>query len=434
MRGSEFDSSEGESRCTVAVVGGGPAGVMLSYLLARAGVAVTLLESHNDFDRRFRGDSIAPSILDYLDLLGLSDPLLAAIPHTRADAFVWSTADRSYRIADYRGTSRKYPFYALVPQGRFLPFIVDQAHRYSGFRLELGARASSLIREPDVADGRVVGVGYAKQGRRHRLRADLVVGADGRNSKIRQLSSITATELGAELDICWYAVPRRVGDPDSSGLGLIAEPGTILAVLGQADSWQVGYTLPAGTFPSLRARGIEPVVSALRRRLPWLDDRLDELVEVGQLSLLPVRITKVDRWSEPGLLLIGDAAHVISPVGGNGINYAILDAAEAGNHLVSPLLAAQGAEQVDPSHLDAATAAVENARRPAVDREQDLQRRIERAAARRLRRGQAAPALALRLATLVPGLARALARRSARALAVPAPSPTILAGRGERSD
>jgi 2-polyprenyl-6-methoxyphenol hydroxylase-like FAD-dependent oxidoreductase len=202
----------------------------------------------------------------------------------------------------------------------------------------------------------------------------LVVAPTG-NSKIRTLSTITATELGAHLDICWYEVPHRDDDPPLSGLGIIAEPGASLAVLGQADSWQLGYLIPAGTFPALRTGGIGPVIGAFRRRLPWLGDRLDGLTEVNQLTLLPVRITSVDRWSEPGLLLIGDAAHVISPVGGNGLNFAALDAVEAANRLVGPLLA----DPVDPEAVDVATAAVEAARRPLVDRDQQQQKRAKRA-------------------------------------------------------
>ena len=250
---------------------------------------------------------------------------------------MWRTPTRSYRLADYRRTSAKYPYYALVPQGRFLPFMVERGRavprlpRRDG---RAGLRAAARPRRRGA--GRVIGVEYTRGGERHRLRADLVVGADGRNSKVRTLSTITATELGAHLDICWYEVPRRDGDPPLSGLELIAEPGATLAVLGQAASWQLGYTIPAGTFPELRAGGIGPVVGALRRRLPWLGDRLDGLTEVNQLSLLPVRITRTDRWSEPGLLLIGDAAHVISPVGGNGVNFAVLDAVEAANRLVGP--------------------------------------------------------------------------------------------------
>jgi 2-polyprenyl-6-methoxyphenol hydroxylase-like FAD-dependent oxidoreductase len=337
------------TRCVVA--GGGPGGVVLAYLLARAGVPVTLLEARSDFDRRFRGDALAPPVLDLLDLLGLADPLLAAIPHGTADAFVWSTPTRSYRLADYRRASAKYPYYALVPQGRFLPFMVEQAAHYPAFRFEMGARVTALTRDDA---GRVTGLEYNRAGQRRRLSADLVVGADGRNSKVRLLSSITPTELGAHLDICWVEVPRRADDPALSGLELLAEPGATLAVLGQAASWQLGYTIPAGRFPALRAAGIGQVVAALRRRLPWLGDRLDGLTDVNQLSLLPVRITSVDRWSEPGLLLVGDAAHVISPVGGNGLNFALLDAVEAANRLVGPL----SADPVDPAEVDAAVEAI----------------------------------------------------------------------------
>jgi len=419
------EATTATTRCAVA--GGGPGGVVLAYLLARAGVAVTLLESRPDFDRRFRGDALAPPVLELLDALGLAQPLLAEIPHGTADAFVWRTPTRSYRLADYRRTSATYPYYALVPQGRFLPFMVERAARFPGFRVEMGSRVSGLVRDPDGAGaGRVTGVEYTRGGERHRLRADLVVGADGRNSKVRTLSTITATELGAHLDICWYEVPRRDGDPPLSGLELIAEPGATLAVLGQAASWQLGYTIPAGTFPELRAGGIGPVVGALRRRLPWLGDRLDGLTDVNQLSLLPVRITRTDRWSEPGLLLIGDAAHVISPVGGNGVNFAVLDAVEAANRLVGPLLA----DQVDPAAVDAATAAVEAARRPQVDRDQERQKRTERDAARRLRTREPRPPLVLRLLASVPGVARWVAARGVRTLAAPPVDDRILQAAG----
>jgi 2-polyprenyl-6-methoxyphenol hydroxylase-like FAD-dependent oxidoreductase len=410
-------TTEAGPRCVV--VGGGPGGVVLAYLLARGGVRVTLLESRPDFDRRFRGDALAPPVLELLDRLGLARPLLAEIPHGTADAFVWRTPTRAYRLADYRRSSATFPYYALVPQGRFLPFMVEAAARFPGFRVELGARVSALLRDDT---GRVTGVEYVRDGARHRLGADLVVGADGRNSKVRTLSTITATELGAHLDICWYEVPRRVGDPELSGLELIAEPGATLAVLGQAASWQLGYTIRAGTFPELRAGGIDPVAGAMRRRLPWLGDRLDGLTEVNQLSLLPVRITRTDRWSEPGLLLIGDAAHVISPVGGNGVNFAVLDAVEAANRLVGPLLAGP----VDPSAVDAAAAAVEAARRPQVDRDQEQQKRTERDAARRLRTGDPRPPLVLRLLASVPGVARWVAARGVRALAAPSVDDRIL--------
>ncbi|MFD1520380.1 FAD-dependent monooxygenase [Pseudonocardia yunnanensis] len=406
-------------RCVV--VGGGPAGMVLTYLLARGGAKVTLLESRGDFDRRFRGDSIAPSILDHLDVLGLAAPMLETLPHTVADAFVWRTPARAYTLADYRSASRTHPYYALVPQAVFLPFMAEQAQRFPGVDVRMRARVSSLLRG---GAGRVAGVEYQRDGQRHELWADLVVAADGRSSKIRQLASVHATELGASLDICWFAVPRRPGDPAMSGLELRCEPGQNVAVLGQGTDWQIGFTIPAGSFPEVRARGVGPLTAVLRRLVPWLDDRVELLTDVNELSLLPVRITSLDRWTEPGLLLIGDAAHVISPVGGNGINLAILDAAEAANRLVGPLTAAVP----DHAAIDAAAAEVERARRPLVDRDQRSQVQVERSAAQRLLSGDPRPPLALRVLCAVPGFARLVGRRSARALAVPAPVPQILNG------
>jgi 2-polyprenyl-6-methoxyphenol hydroxylase-like FAD-dependent oxidoreductase len=395
--------------------------VVLGYLLARGGARVTLLESRGDFDRRFRGDSLAPPVLDHLDRLGLAEPLLAEIPHFRADTFAWSTPGKRYVLADYRDASAKFPFYALVPQARFLPWMVERARPY-GLDVRMGARVTDLLRDDA---GRVVGVAYTQDGERRRLYGDLVVGSDGRNSKVRQLSSLTATELNSSIDIAWIAMPRRADDPPLSGLELIAEPGNNLAVLGQGGGWQIGFTIVAGTFGALRAASVEPLKDLLRRRTPWLGDRIELLTDPNQLALLPIRITRVEPWSEPGLLLIGDAAHVISPVGGNGINFAIVDAAEAANRLVGPLTAAE----VDPVAVDAATAEVERVRRPRVDREQAFQVRVERATAKQLAaRSDPRPGLPLRLIAAVPGLARWSARRGAKALAVPAPDPQILAG------
>lgn len=415
-----------DERNSCVVVGAGPGGVVLAYLLARGGARVTLLESRGDFDRRFRGDSIAPPVLDHLDRLGLAQPLLAEVPHVRVDTFVWSTPAKRYVLADFRSASERYPFYALVPQARFLPWMVARAEP-CGLDVRMGARVTELLRDDA---GRVVGVAYTRGGERHRLHADLVVGSDGRNSKVRQLSSLRATELNSSIDIAWTALPRRDDDPALSGLELMAEPGASLALLGQGGGWQVGFTIVADTFAQLRAAGVEPLRALLRRRAPWLGDRIELLTDTHQLTLLPIRITRLDRWSEPGLLLIGDAAHVISPVGGNGINFAIIDAAEAANRLIGPLTAAA----VDPGALDAAAAEVERARRPAIDREQEFQVRVERATAKRLAdRSDPRPNLVLRLVAGVPGLARWSARRSARALAVPLPDPRILSGprRGE---
>jgi 2-polyprenyl-6-methoxyphenol hydroxylase-like FAD-dependent oxidoreductase len=400
-----------QPRCVV--VGGGPAGAMLSYLLARGGVPVVLLESRGDFDRRFRGDSLAPPVLDHLHTLGLAEPLLAEIPHARVEQFVWNTPGGRYVLADFRDTSPRFGFYALVPQAAFLPWLVERARPF-GLDVRMGARVSELIRD---STGRVVGVAYRQDGRRHELTAPLVVGTDGRSSKVRQLSALVATELSSSIDICWIELPRRSGDPAMSGLELHTEPGHNLAVLGQGSGWQIGFTIVAGGFAQLRAAGAAPLRAVLRSRLPWLGDRIELLADVNQLTLLPIRITQLDRWSEPGLLLLGDAAHVISPVGGNGINFAIGDAAEAANRLVDPL----AADRVDLATLDAAVAEIERVRRPRIDRDQRAQVRVERATARRMAdRSDPRPPWFLRVLAAVPALARWSARRSARALAVPA--------------
>ena len=400
---------------STVVVGGGPAGVLLTYLLARAGLPVTLLESRRDFDRRFRGDTLAPSVLDYLDDLGLAAPLLAEIPHGRAHAFRWHTPSRTYTLADYRSASRRHGYYALIPQAKFLPWLAARAQE-RGAEVLMSARFRDLLRDDD---GRVVGVEYTRDGAVHRLAADVVVAADGRSSKVRQVSRITPTELGAHLDMLWFAVPRRPDDPALSGLDAFSRPGMTIAVLGQGDSWQIGYDIPAGTLSEVRERGVAPVVDGVTAALPWLGDRLAALTDVNQLTLLPVRITTVDRWTEPGLLLVGDAAHVISPVGGNGINFALADAAEAANRLVGPL----SASPVDPERVDAALRGVEEVRRPAVEREQSSQVRIEEQSIRMLRDRDPRPPGFLRLVAWVPGLPRLIGRRSR--VAIPQPVTAI---------
>ncbi|WP_084681559.1 FAD-dependent monooxygenase [Actinomycetospora chiangmaiensis] len=387
----------------VVVVGGGPGGVLLTYLLARGGVTVTLLEARHDFARRFRGDTLAPGVLEYLDDLGLARDLLAEVPHTRSDAFHWHTPERTYRLVDYRGASKRFPFYALIPQARFLPWLAARAEGF-GATVRLGARFSDLVRDGD----RVTGVRFTVDGEAHELAADLVVGADGRSSKVRAAAGISATELGASLDLLWAAVDQHDDDPPSSGLDLFARPGGTIALLDQGTGqWQLGWSIPAGTFGEVREAGVEPLIDALGTVLPWLVDRVRAtVVSVNDLTLLPVRITTVDTWSTPGLVLLGDAAHVVSPVGGNGINLALADAAELANLVVSG---------EDPAEL-------ERRRRPAVEKEQRGQVRIERAAAKRNAAGVTGPPTALRVLSNVPGFSRLAARRSRVPMAPPVPA------------
>jgi 2-polyprenyl-6-methoxyphenol hydroxylase-like FAD-dependent oxidoreductase len=405
----------------VVVVGGGPAGVLLTYLLARGGMAVTLLEARQDFARRFRGDTLAPGVLEYLDDLGLAQDLLAEVPYQRSDKFRWHTPRRTYELVDYRGASRRFPFYALIPQARFLPWLAARAEAF-GATVLMGARFSSLV--PDGAgSGRIAGVEYTLQATTHRLDSSIVVGADGRSSKVRTAAGIRATELGASLDLLWFAVERHDDDPAYSGLDLFARPGGTIALLDQgAGEWQVGWSIPAGSYAELREAGVGPLVDAVESVLPWLAPRLRAAVSsVTDLTLLPVRITTVDSWQRPGLVLIGDAAHVMSPVGGNGVNLALADAAELANQLGEPLLAGAALDE-----LDAAAARLESIRRPGVEAEQRRQVRIEQGAARRNASGVVGPPTALRVLSRIPGFGRLAGRRAG--VTMPAPVPAIARG------
>jgi 2-polyprenyl-6-methoxyphenol hydroxylase-like FAD-dependent oxidoreductase len=319
-----------ETTCCIA--GAGPAGAVLALLLARKGIPVMLLEEHMDFDRDFRGDTVHPSVMEILDEIGLADRLLQ-IEHTRVQGIPVQTATGTIMLADLRPLKTRFNYIAMISQARFLEFITGEAKRYSNFTLVMGARVEKLIEE----DGYVHGVQYRGRDGWHEVRATLTVGADGRFSRLRKLAGFEPVKTSPPMDVLWFRLPRRQDEPEES-TGRLAG-GHILVILNRGDEWQVGYIIPKGGYQEIHTAGIEKLRRDVAQLLPDFADRVDSIREWKQVSVLSVESSCLRRWYRPGLLLIGDAAHVMSPVGGVGINYAIQDATVAANLLAGDLKA-----------------------------------------------------------------------------------------------
>lgn len=334
---TEKQTSElrGVQHTACCVVGGGPAGAMMALLLARRGVHVTLLEAHKDFDRQFRGDTLHPSVLEILDQIGLAEPI-HQFPHAKATGPVIQFADGPFQPFDLTRLKTKFPYVLMIPQVRFLEFITAEAAKCPAFRLVMGANVRKLVEE----NGVVRGVQYESRDGMHEVRADLVVGADGRFSKIRQLAGIEPVGTAPPMDVLWFRLPRLPEDMKLPGgvLGGIGR-GKLLIVLDRADHFQVGLVFPKGQYQDLRQQGIEGIRETIAVIEPRLIKNAAALTDWKQVSLLSVQSNRCDRWHKPGLLLIGDAAHAMSPVAGVGINYAIQDAVVAVNVLAGPLKA-----------------------------------------------------------------------------------------------
>jgi 2-polyprenyl-6-methoxyphenol hydroxylase-like FAD-dependent oxidoreductase len=321
------------TQTSCCVVGGGPAGAMLSLLLAHRGVPVTLLEMHKDFDREFRGDTVHPSTMEILDQLGLAEAL-HKIPHGRILGPTIQFADGPFRPFDLSRLKTRFPYILMIPQSRFLEFVTGEAAKYPQFRLLMHAQVQRLIEE----DGVVRGVRYLGPDGVHEVRAPLTVAADGRFSLLRRLAGIEPMKTSPPMDILWFRLPKLPTDPDVAGgaLGGIGG-GRMFIVLDRFDYWQAGLVFPKGTYQELRAQG----VASIRRAIEEIDSRFAKSAETltgwQQLTLLSVESSRCPIWYKPGLLLIGDAAHVMSPVGGVGINYAIQDAVVAANLLTNSL-------------------------------------------------------------------------------------------------
>ncbi|MER5628753.1 FAD-dependent oxidoreductase [Streptosporangium sp. NPDC002544] len=323
------------TRNTCVIAGGGPAGAMLALLLARAGVEVTLLEKHGDFLRDFRGDTIHPSTLQVLDELGLAEEF-HRLPHRKVYGLELQTDDTTVPVADLSGLKGKYQYIAFVPQWEFLDLLTSAAARYPNFHLLMGSEVHGVIREGDA----VRGVRYRDASGEHELRATLTVAADGRRSDVRKAAGLVPVEHGAPMDVVWFRLPREPTDSESAFLRVSA--GHLMVSINRETYWQLAYVIPKNGFEALRSAGIAALREQVARLLPFLADRVGLLSGFEDVSVLSVALNRLRRWHRPGLLIIGDAAHAMSPVFGVGINLAVQDAVAAANLLAGPLAA--GAE------------------------------------------------------------------------------------------
>jgi 2-polyprenyl-6-methoxyphenol hydroxylase-like FAD-dependent oxidoreductase len=317
------------TRCCVA--GGGPAGMMLAFLLARMGVDVFVLEKHADFLRDFRGDTIHPSTLELMHELGILDEFLKR-PHDEVRELSGQLGNDTVTIADFTHLPTHCKFLALMPQWDFLDFIKRQASRYPTFHLRMNAEVTELLEE----NGNVVGLRAKTSDGSLEIRAPLSVGADGRHSVVRQRANLEVIDLGAPMDVMWMRISRRSSDPGQT-LGHF-DRGKILVMINRESYWQCAFVIPKGEADRIKQRGLPSFCENIVGLSPFLHDRMEELAEWKDVSLLTVAIDRLSQWSRPGLLCIGDAAHAMSPIGGVGINLAIQDAVATANLLGPTLL------------------------------------------------------------------------------------------------
>lgn len=332
---AQIDAVRDVHTTTCCVVGGGPAGVLLALLLARRDVPVVLLEAHQDFERDFRGDTVHPALLEILDEIGLAERLHQQ-PHVKLYGPTFLTVDGPFMPFDFRRLKTKFPYIMIIQQSLFLTFLAEEAKKYPRFQLILGASVQRLVEQ----GGAVRGVRYRATDGWHEVRALLTVGADGRFSRLRHLAGFKPIATSSPLELLWFRLPRLPEDPPRTG---VASPrrakGRLMIVVDRSDHWQVGYFIRQGQYPKLREAGLE----AMRRNIvacePSFARHVEHLTDWHQFSLLSVASSRCRRWYKPGLLLIGDAAHTMTPAAGAGIKYAMEDAVVAANVLAASLKA-----------------------------------------------------------------------------------------------
>jgi 2-polyprenyl-6-methoxyphenol hydroxylase-like FAD-dependent oxidoreductase len=318
------------TQCCVA--GGGPAGMMLGFLLARAGVRVVVLEKHADFFRDFRGDTVHPSTLELMYELGLLDDFLK-LPHQKIETLSGQVGAEHLQMVDFRHLSTHCKFIAMMPQWDFLNFLAERGKRYKSFDLRMQAEATDLIEE----SGRVVGLIAKTPSGTLTIRADLTVGCDGRHSTVREKAGLKSDDYGAPMDVLWFRLSRKASDSTDT-FGHI-EAGRLMVMLDRGDYWQCAYVIPKGGNERVKSEGLEAFRARVVEMSPFLSDRIGELKTWDDVKLLSVTVDRLQKWWRPGLICIGDAAHAMSPIGGVGINMAVQDAVAAANRLAGPLRA-----------------------------------------------------------------------------------------------
>ncbi len=315
-------------RC--CIVGGGPAGMMLGYLLGRAGVDVVVLEKHADFFRDFRGDTVHPSTLQVMDELGLIDGFLK-LPHQQLQKMDGMFGGASVRIADLSRVGTKYPFIAFMPQWDFLNFLREAGQRFTSLKVMMNAEATDLIRRGEE----IAGVRAKTPEGPIDIVADLTIACDGRHSIVRERARLAVEEIGAPMDVLWFRAGRRPNETEN--LFARVEPGKMMITFDRGDYWQCAYVIAKGQFDAVKARGLQSLLDDVARMAPILKSGLADVKEWDDVKLLTVAINRLKRWTLPGLLCIGDAAHAMSPVGGVGVNLAVQDAVATANLLAAKL-------------------------------------------------------------------------------------------------
>ncbi len=341
------------SNTQVCIIGGGPAGVIAAYLFALRGVSVVLLEGENNFDREFRGDTFHASSLEILDQLGFADDVVK-LCNSKVGQLNFKTSELSLQVADFAGMNSKYPFVGIIPQVKFLNYMVRKAGALPDFNIIMGAK----VKELKQIDGKVTGVKYKKGGEEFELDSLLTIGADGRGSSTRRLANIKLGKTSPPMDVLWFRVSIPKDTALKESVDIRVGSGSMVVMVNRGDYIQCGYIIMKGSYKELRNEGIEHFQNEVKGLAPELSSTISEVNDWKQCAILSVTTGRVEQWYQDGLLLIGDAAHIMSPVGGVGINYAIQDAVATVNLLVDPIKE----ERLNVSDL----AKVQSRREPAV--------------------------------------------------------------------